>query len=58
MNSLDWARVYEGILLCANYEGIQTSIELQPNFTYLKTILCLGKRQKKLEEQGKFSWDN
>lgn len=57
--SLDWSGTYTGILPCANCEGIETTLTLNPDLTYILVTNYLG-RNDALEEEnsGPFSWDS
>lgn len=55
-NSLDWSGKYEGILPCADCEGIKTTIQLNDNGTYVMTTKYLGEGQEETVE-GSFEWD-
>ncbi len=57
-NSLDWSGVYTGILPCADCEGIETQIELNPNLSYQKITTYLGKSMEPFSSEGNFSWDD
>ena len=56
--SLDWSGVYEGIMPCADCEGIQTSIALKEDKTYVGTYTYMGMHDgdSKRNEVGSFSW--
>lgn len=54
--SLDWNGKYEGVLPCADCEGIKTTILLKDNDTYVMTIKYLGEGQEETVE-GAFEWD-
>lgn len=56
-NSLDWQGTYQGILPCADCEGIQTKILINSDNTYIKFITYLGKDEKEVQSQGNFSWN-
>lgn len=58
-NSLDWHGKYKGMLPCADCEGIETELKLNPDSTYeleeeYKGGKSLGKENK---VTGKFSFD-
>lgn len=57
--SLDWNGTYAGTLPCANCEGIETTLTLNPDLTYILVTNYLG-RNDALEEEnsGPFSWDS
>jgi copper homeostasis protein (lipoprotein) len=54
--SLDWQGVYQGILPCADCEGIQTEIILNDDLTYEMKRVYLGKSETVFEETGEFKW--
>ena len=57
-NSLDWHGVYEGLLPCADCEGIKTLITLNEDNTF--TILEIYLKQQKeyiSEHSGMIEWD-
>ncbi len=58
MNSLDWEGTYKGTLPCTDCEGIETSLTLNSDLTYLLKTEYLG-RNDALEEEnsGSFTWD-
>jgi uncharacterized lipoprotein NlpE involved in copper resistance len=57
-NSLDWVGIYQGVLPCADCEGIETTIELREDLTFTLTSLYLGKNsEESMIENGKFEWD-
>ncbi|MEZ4888616.1 MAG: META domain-containing protein [Chitinophagales bacterium] len=56
-NSLDWEGIYQGILPCADCEGIQTEITLNKNLTYIYKTKYLGKEDTIFEKKGGFVWD-
>ena len=53
-NSLDWSGIYTGVLPCADCEGIETTIILKSDNTYLKTEKYLGENEV-FESEGNFS---
>ncbi len=58
MNSLDWNGTYKGILPCADCEGIETSLTLNPDLTYVLFTNYLGRNDALEEEKkGTFTWD-
>jgi heat shock protein HslJ len=57
LNSLGYIGVYKGKLPCADCAGIETSLELLKDFTYLMTSKYLGKNVKALKQKGTFSWN-
>jgi copper homeostasis protein (lipoprotein) len=57
-NALDWAGVYNGVLPCADCEGIQTSLTLHQDQSYQLSTSYLGKEDASIEQQGKFEWNS
>ena len=56
-NSLDWNGTYKGILPCADCEGIETSLLLNLDKTYIVTTTYLGKEEEPSEKSGSFTWN-
>lgn len=59
-NSLNWVGVYIGVLPCDDCEGIDASISLKKDQTYLLKMRYLGTPEmenKEIISQGKFTWD-
>jgi uncharacterized lipoprotein NlpE involved in copper resistance len=59
-NSLDWEGVYTGVLPSDDCEGIDTSISLDKDQTYLLKLRYLGSPEKERKDfisEGKFTWD-
>ncbi|MDX1936347.1 MAG: copper resistance protein NlpE N-terminal domain-containing protein [Flavihumibacter sp.] len=56
--SLDWAGDYKGVVPCADCEGIETSIRLNADKTYVLATRYIGKKQTAIEEKGNFSWND
>lgn len=56
-NSLDWEGIYEGLLPCADCEGIATTITLNKDMTYHIQSKYLGKEEHAFEEKGTFTWN-
>lgn len=57
MTSLDWAGTYEGILPCADCEGIKTVISINQDNTYVAKEIYEGKSDSLFESKGTFKWD-
>ncbi len=57
MNSLDWDGIYKGVTPCADCEGIETSLTLSKDNTYVLTTKYLGKSAKTKEMKGTFTWN-
>jgi uncharacterized lipoprotein NlpE involved in copper resistance len=56
-NSLHWEGVYEGVIPCADCEGIQVQMVLNNDLTYQQTYLYLGKNETEpLVNSGSFHW--
>jgi copper homeostasis protein (lipoprotein) len=56
--SLDWAGIYKGVVPCADCEGIETTITLNADKTYVLATSYMGKKQTTIEEKGSFSWND
>ncbi|MEL4307785.1 copper resistance protein NlpE N-terminal domain-containing protein [Joostella sp. CR20] len=55
--SLDYAGTYQGVLPCADCEGIKTSIELKNDNTFTSSMSYLGKESKTEKQTGTYSWN-
>lgn len=55
-NALDWAGTYEGVLPCANCEGIQTIVTLNSDDTFTTKQIYLGRSGEAVEDSGKIMW--
>ncbi|SIO37622.1 copper resistance protein NlpE [Salinivibrio sp. ES.052] len=55
--SLDWNGTYQGVVPCADCEGIDTTLTLNQDKTYSLTKAYLGKEGEALKEEGTFTWD-
>ncbi|MCM5663730.1 copper resistance protein NlpE N-terminal domain-containing protein [Galbibacter mesophilus] len=56
-NSLDWNGKYKGTLPCADCAGIETSLELKKDETYVLTSKYIGKEDDPIEKTGTFEWN-
>jgi len=56
-NALDWAGTYAGVVPCADCEGIETSITLGMDSSYLVRTKYLGKSAEVFERRGSFTWN-
>lgn len=56
-NALDWVGVYIGVLPCADCDGIQTTMVLNANKTYVLETKYLGKSTQINKQTGTFSWN-
>lgn len=54
--ALDWHGTYEGILPCADCEGIKSTITLNEDLTYSIKDQYLGKEDGIIESKGSFKW--
>lgn len=55
--SLDWNGTYQGVVPCADCEGIDTTLTLNQDNTYVLSKTYLGKDGEAFKEEGSFSWD-
>ncbi len=55
--SLDWDGRYQGILPCADCEGIKTQLTLKDDLTYLLESKYLGSSDDIVKVEGTFSWN-
>jgi uncharacterized lipoprotein NlpE involved in copper resistance len=56
--SLDWSGTYQGVLPCADCQGIETSLTLNKDMSYLMTMKYLGKDEQVVEQKGTFTWNS
>lgn len=56
-NSLDWMGEYEGVLPCADCEGIRTIVVLNENGTFTSKQIYVKEPVFEVENQGSFTWD-
>jgi uncharacterized lipoprotein NlpE involved in copper resistance len=58
-NSVDWAGVYEGVLPCADCEGISMRVSISENMQYAVKTNYLGKEKSEtFEKIGNFKWQS
>lgn len=57
-NALDWHGTYEGVVPCADCEGIKTVVTLSKDMTYTLIATYLGKPGKPFETSGTFAWND
>jgi uncharacterized lipoprotein NlpE involved in copper resistance len=57
-NSLDWDGIYQGVIPCADCEGIKTKMMLAKDGTYERTTVYLGRSEETFIDQGTFSWND
>lgn len=56
-NSVDWVGVYEGVLPCADCEGINMRISISDNMQYAIKSSYIGKQKSEtFEKIGNFKW--
>lgn len=55
-NALDWAGTYTGVIPCASCPGINTTITLNNDGTYEKTVQYLESNDKPHTTKGNFKW--
>ncbi|OOF21034.1 copper resistance protein NlpE [Salinivibrio sp. IB872] len=55
--SLDWNGTYQGVVPCADCEGIDTTLTLNQDNTYILSKTYLGKQGEAFKESGTFKWD-
>lgn len=51
-----WSGTYEGVLPCADCEGIKTEITLNKDSSFLKKMIYLGKDSTVFEQKGIIKW--
>jgi heat shock protein HslJ len=56
-NALDWNGTYQGVIPCADCEGIRTSVTLMKNGEYSRTVTYVGKQETGTTESGTFEWN-
>ena len=57
MVSLDWNGNYRGTMPCADCQGIETSLALNKDGSYVLKTTYLGKSDVVNEKTGKFTWN-
>lgn len=57
-NVLDWDGTYKGVTPCADCEGIETTVTLNRDKTYVMTTKYQGKGNDILQVTGSFSWSD
>ncbi len=55
--SVDWPGTYTGVVPCDDCEGIEMSITLHEDGTYLLKSKSLGKDDQVAKHSGSFTWD-
>ncbi|MGR5133388.1 copper resistance protein NlpE [Vibrio alfacsensis] len=56
-NALDWDGTYQGILPCADCEGIETTLTLNPDGSYTLEQVYKGKEGNQFKSDGQFTWN-
>jgi len=56
-NALDWSGTYQGVIPCADCEGIRTSVTLSADGRFLRARTYLGKEENASLDSGVFNWD-
>ncbi|TDU43679.1 putative lipoprotein NlpE involved in copper resistance [Gelidibacter sediminis] len=56
--SLDWEGTYEGVVPCADCEGIKTVVTINDDNTYMVKETYLGAEPRTFESKGTFKWDD
>lgn len=54
-SAADYVGTYEGVLPCASCEGIETTVVLRSDSTYVITTNYLGEESSNFEEEGNFT---
>jgi heat shock protein HslJ len=57
-NSLDWYGVYQGVIPCADCEGIETKIILLKSNKFTRKVKYLGKEDNHFSDQGTVTWND
>jgi uncharacterized lipoprotein NlpE involved in copper resistance len=57
MNSVNYTGTYNGVIPCADCEGIKTSITLSEDGGYKRSIQYLGKEKTAATDTGIFTWN-
>lgn len=57
-HTLDWKGTYQGVLPCADCEGVATMLVLEPSLEYSLRTRLLGKEDLDKKFEGNFSWQD
>jgi copper homeostasis protein (lipoprotein) len=57
MTSVDWPGTYQGVLPCADCEGIKTQIVLNKDLGYVLKFSYIGRGDSIFQAKGTFKWD-
>lgn len=57
MTSVDWPGTYQGILPCADCEGIKTQVVLNTDLSCVLKTSYIGKGDTVFQTKGSFKWD-
>ncbi len=55
--SLDWQGTYQGVVPCADCDGVQTSLTLKHDMQYVLYRVYLGESDSMFTSTGSFVWD-
>jgi uncharacterized lipoprotein NlpE involved in copper resistance len=55
-NSLDWQGTYTGVAPCAICKGIEITLTINKDLTYVLNTRRLGNEDKAIVNQGTFTW--
>jgi copper homeostasis protein (lipoprotein) len=58
MTSLNWNGTYEGVIPCADCNGIETSLKLNKDYTYLLRTRYVGKDTAPRSHTGSIKWNS
>ncbi|AXY03440.1 copper resistance protein NlpE [Vibrio alfacsensis] len=56
-NALDWNGTYQGLLPCADCEGIETTLTLNTDGSYTLKQVYKGKEDGEFSSNGQFTWN-
>jgi copper homeostasis protein (lipoprotein) len=56
--SLDWQGIYTGTIPCADCSGIETSLSLNDDKTYILKRKYIDKSDEEIETSGSFLWND
>lgn len=57
-NSINYTGVYQGVIPCADCEGIKTTITLSEDGSYTRSVQYLGKENTATTDHGIFTWND
>ncbi|MBX3705261.1 MAG: copper resistance protein NlpE N-terminal domain-containing protein [Pseudomonadales bacterium] len=56
-DALDWAGTYSGVLPCASCPGIETTVTLNQDGTYQRSMVFIDENPEPFVSSGTFAWD-